>query len=59
MDHLEGHGVHTHLVVLLRNVCANQKAAVKTECGRDGTVQHRERCATGLHPVSFVNKHLH
>ena len=35
MNHLEGHGgrAYTHLVALLRNLYANQKAAVKTEFG--------------------------
>ena len=34
MDHLEGHvGTYTHVVLLLRNLYANQNAEVKTEFG--------------------------
>ena len=33
VDHLEGHGVPTQLMVLLRNMYANQEAAVKTALG--------------------------
>ena len=51
-------GVPTHRVVLLRNLFANQKAAIKAEFWKDGIVRHRESCATGLHPVSFVIQHI-
>ena len=51
MNHLEGHGGTSGSII--------EKSVRKSESSqnrvwRDGIVRLRERCATGLHPISFV-----
>ena len=56
---LKDMGVPTNLVVLLlKTSLRKSESSSQNAVWRDGRVRHRDRCTTGLHPVSFVILHL-
>ena len=58
MDHPEGHGgTYTFSSATEKPVCKPESDS-QSRVRRDGTVRYRERCETGLHPVSFAIQHI-
>ena len=58
MDHPEGHGgTYTFSSATEKPVCKPESDS-QNRVRRDGTVRYRERCETGLHPVSFAIQHI-
>lgn len=58
VDHPEGHGgAYTFSSATEKNVCKPESDS-QNRVRRDGTVRYRERCETGLHPVSFAIQHI-
>ena len=55
---LKDMGVPIHLVVLLRNLYANQKATVRTEFGETEQIDIGKGVRQGCNPVSFVIQHI-
>ena len=59
VDHPEGHGgTYTFSSATEKPVCKPESDS-QNRVRRDGTVRYRERCETGLHPVSFAIQHTY
>ena len=58
MDHLEGDGGTYTSGGIMEKCVRKSESGSQNRVWRDGRVRHRERCSTGLHPVSFVIQHL-